>query len=496
MTDAKITINADGTGAVDLGDHISPVSGEGAPGARQQAIALVAARAAELDQPLTATASEAGRVWPLLISPDGTVTQRTLDTTPAAESPAPNLDATRPRAIIDPDSTEPSSPQPTTAPTAEWQQDPPPAVAATPITGHAVADPRWTELAQQPAEHGIRGNLNKIGMKFSPDARELEARHETFRQQLAHEEQQRLEDEQRERDEAAQETRRAARAREEAQREREQRALIQTNFGDCQTITVSNQKGGSHKTTVIALLAATFGRIRGGGVIAWDANETMGTLGDRTMEDFHSNTVVDLLEKSADDFSSVETSRIGTIDKYTRPQGDNHFTVLASDEDPERQDMVDGAGFRTVHQILERFNRMVFVDTGNNARADHFLAAIDATNQLVIPVSAGLDSALVAEKMIRALIARGHEDIVNNAVVMLHDSESRKADDTETARRFEGKVATVIPVPFDPALKDGGKIDYDALLPTTKRAYQEAAAAIALNLREQLLPAQDAATAS
>ncbi|MDN5655860.1 MAG: chromosome partitioning protein, partial [Kocuria sp.] len=207
-------------------------------------------------------------------------------------------------------------------------------------------------------------------------------------------------------------------------------------------------------------------------------------------EDLHSNTVVDLLEKSADDFNHVETSRIGTIDRYVRQQGDNHFNVLASDEDPERQDMVDGDGFRTVHQILERFNRMIFVDTGNNARAEHFLAAMEATDQLVIPVSAGLDSALVAEKMMKALTARGYGDLVQNAVVMLHDSESRKIDDTDTARRFEGKVGAVIPIPFDAALKDGGKIDYDALQPATRRAYQEAAAAIAQNLRNQIKETQ------
>src|SRR5690606_20244457 len=186
--------------------------------------------------------------------------------------------------------------------------------------GTAAVDPvegdaRWADISKQPAQRGWRGTLAGLGVKVSPSAEELRQRRETLREQIESEEQQRLEEEAREREEAAQETRRATRAREEAERNRGERTVIQTNFGGCQTVTVANSKGGAHKTTVTALLAATFGRIRGGGVVAWDANETMGTLGDRTMEDLHSNTVVDLLEKSAADFSSVETSLIGTIDK-------------------------------------------------------------------------------------------------------------------------------------------------------------------------------------
>ena len=56
-----------------------------------------------------------------------------------------------------------------------------------------------------------------------------------------------------------------------------------------------NPKGGAGKTVAMLLLAMTFGQKRGGYVLAWDNNETQGTLGMRAQQDFHARTVRDLL---------------------------------------------------------------------------------------------------------------------------------------------------------------------------------------------------------
>src|SRR5690625_7711613 len=99
------------------------------------------------------------------------------------------------------------------------------------------------------------------------------------------------------------------------------------------------------------MLGHTMGTIRGGAVVAWDANETMGTLSDRGMQDRHSSTVVDLIEQAAPSFGSVDGIRLGALDAYVRPQGDSHFDLLASDEDQigrascrERGQSKEGAG--------------------------------------------------------------------------------------------------------------------------------------------------------
>ena len=59
------------------------------------------------------------------------------------------------------------------------------------------------------------------------------------------------------------------------------RAAIQRDFDGPRTIAFINPKGGAAKTTGVLAAGYTFGTVRGGGVIAWDNNETRGTLGIR-----------------------------------------------------------------------------------------------------------------------------------------------------------------------------------------------------------------------
>ncbi|WP_246958359.1 hypothetical protein [Brachybacterium sp. Marseille-Q7125] len=365
----------------------------------------------------------------------------------------------------------------------------------------ADTDPRWTELSQQPATQGLRGTLNQIGLSLPPAKAELERRRQQYHQEQA-EAQAAAQARQREAEERARQEAEAQRQQQIQQtrlehrrrEEQEQRRLIQTNFQGCRTILVANPKGGSRKTTSTWLLAATLGIIRGGGVIAWDANETMGSLGERSIQDMHSRTVVDLLEQAAHQFDSVDGNRLGTLDRFVRSQQDAHFSVLASDEDATRQDIVDDEGFDRVHEILSRFSRMILVDTGNNIRASHFLAAVETADQLVIPIAAGHDSANAAHKMMRALSAAGHADLVRSAVVLIHDLEPTADADHEyidtvkaIATDLEDQVAAIVPIPFDNALKGGGQIRYDTLTPATQRAYTHAAAAVATTLRRTTL---------
>ena len=103
--------------------------------------------------------------------------------------------------------------------------------------------------------------------------------------------------------------------------------LIRRNFGGLRQVTVVNPKGGAGKTVAILLLAMTFGQKRGGYVLAWDNNETQGTLGMRAQQDFHARTVRDLLR----DLSQFQGAhgRIGDLSQYVRAQGEGMFDVLA-----------------------------------------------------------------------------------------------------------------------------------------------------------------------
>ncbi len=94
-------------------------------------------------------------------------------------------------------------------------------------------------------------------------------------------------------------------------------------------------------------------------------------------------------------------------------------------------------------------------------------------------MAAGRDSATVAQKMMRSLVATGHEDLVRRAVVLLHDLEPAESADPgylhvaqEIAADLEPQVAAVIPIPFDPALKEGARIDPTVLSEATRTAYR------------------------
>lgn len=509
MTNIAITITPDATGTITIGDATEPITGQSLEHTRQQAMQQAMAHARATGEPAAVTAQDPSGTFYLTVRPDGHIVDRPAPSeastsawekeaalivteVPGAQ-PISDFDATRPRHIAPPTqhlptpadvlperdelATVPAMPEPSED-TAQLLTAPTPATRRDPIE----TDPRWIAIAQQPAEQGFRGTLNGMGLKLAPTEDELEQRRETLRQELAHEEQERLDEVERARTAATQASRRAAREREQEKRERQQRAIIQTNFEDSMTVSFMNEKGGVGKTTDTYCVGATFGRIRGGDVIAWDANETRGTLGFRAQKDRHSRSVVDLLEEAAADFGTVEGSRRSTVMRYTRGQGDNQFGVIASDESRDRQDLVDGEGFRTVHEILGRFHSLVLIDTGNNHRVSHFKAALDATDQLVIPVSAGADGAYAAEVMMDNFISLGRADLVENAVVLLHDSATRSGDAGAVAERFQSRVRAIIPIPFDPGLDSGDQIDFDTLQPATRVAYQEAAASIAQGL--------------
>lgn len=446
-THASVTLDAEGRGAVTIDGAPQPLAGPDLATGREHARLRVVEHAQRLGSPVRFSVTEPAGTRDLIATPDGSVTPAPAEKQPVITTPA-------------------------------WEQ-PAPAAAQPPAE---EGDPELAEEERRPATAGVRGSLNKLGMSLGPGAAELKERREQFRARRA-----------REQEQHAQETRAEQRRREAAEAERAERGLIQTNYLGTRTILVANPKGGSRKTTSTWMLGHTMGTIRGGAVVAWDANETMGTLSDRGMQDRHSSTVVDLIEQAAPSFGSVDGIRLGALDAYVRPQGDSHFDLLASDEDPTRQDIVGADNFRAVHEILSRFYRLILLDTGNNIRAEHFTEALEHTDQLVIPVAAGRDSAAVAQKMMRSLIATGHRDLVRGAVVLLHDLEPAESADPgylhvaqDIARDLEPQVAAVIPVPFDPALKEGARIEPTALSEVTRTAYRRAAAAIAQSLRERV----------
>lgn len=255
---------------------------------------------------------------------------------------------------------------------------------------------------------------------------------------------------------------------------------VQRSLDGPKTIVVINPKGGAHKTTAALMLAATFGLQRGGYTLAWDNNETRGTLGWRSQRSVHSNTAVNLLQ-DLDRFADPGSSRVGDLDNYVRSQGATQFDVLASDEDAASAASIDAFAFRSLHRTLSRFYRVMVVDTGNNMRASNWQAALEAADQVVIVSTVREDTSQSAAWAVDALRATGHGDAVRRAVTVLSAPAPRR-DDRLAARlhdHFGALTRAVLDVPYDPALVDGRPLEYASLAPATREAWLRVTATVA-----------------
>jgi MinD-like ATPase involved in chromosome partitioning or flagellar assembly len=256
---------------------------------------------------------------------------------------------------------------------------------------------------------------------------------------------------------------------------------IRRNFGGLRQVTVVNPKGGAGKTVAVLLLAMTFGQKRGGYVLAWDNNETQGTLGMRAQQDFHTRTVRDIL-RDQQHFRGAG-GRVGDLSQYVRSQGEGMFDVLASDESATAGEMLTAAAFGDIRDVVSRFYKLIFVDTGNNVRAQNWQAAIDATDQLVVTMSARNDSAETAARMLDHLEQSGRQRLVRQAVTVVSMPPSRKDIDLPSIQRhFAARTRAVLLAPYERLLDSGEPIRYPLLSSSTRDAWLRVAAEVASGL--------------
>ncbi len=256
---------------------------------------------------------------------------------------------------------------------------------------------------------------------------------------------------------------------------------IRRNFGGLRQVTVVNPKGGAGKTVAVLLLAMTFGQKRGGYVLAWDNNETQGTLGMRAQQDFHTRTVRDVLRDQHHFLGSG--GRVGDLSQYVRAQGEGMFDVLASDESATAGEMLTATAFSDIRDVVSRFYKLIFVDTGNNVRAQNWQAAIDATDQLVITMSARNDSAETAARALDHLEQTGRQRLVRQAVTVVSMPPSRKDIDLPSIQRhFAARTRAVLLAPYERLLDSGEPIRYAGLSAETREAWLRVAAEVANGL--------------
>ena len=335
----------------------------------------------------------------------------------------------------------------TTAPVKPAQ----PVATAEPVTRRSLKETSFLVSAPvlEPATQGWRGALSRLGFRMDPSAEELA--------------------------------------------EREDIRTVSQHWPGPRTIAVVNRKGGANKTPTVVMLSAILARYSGAATVAWDNNESQGTLGWRTEKGSHDSSVLDLIDSSQALLSpSAQASEIA---RFVHHQTSDKFDVLRSDENDEGDHEVTAEEVDIAHQVLTRYYRLIVMDSGNTARAANWRRMIHYTNQLVVPVTAIEDRAEAARLTLQTLEARGGHDaeLARNAVVIVSESTDAKRGMSgdalkrakDEARRiadgFAPHVREVVRIPYDPALVNG-PIRYDALQPGTQRAWLAAAAAVAKGL--------------
>ncbi|MBT2520892.1 chromosome partitioning protein ParA [Arthrobacter sp. ISL-28] len=437
---------------------------------RENALAAVVGEAKTLSRPVRVQIEDPEGHGELFVSPDGSkqsvsYTARSrgrtsCETTPTAGNPAGELTAaplTAPAVQPAPAKAQtliiPAPPtgvpgghmtqqQTLEAPAARDQdQAEPQARRSLKETSFLVSAP-----VLEPATRGWRGTLTRMGFRMDPSAEELA--------------------------------------------EREDIRTVSQHWPGPRTVAVVNRKGGANKTPTVVMLSAILARYSGAATVAWDNNESQGTLGWRTEKGSHDNSVLDLIDSSQALLSP--STNAAEIAKFVHHQTADKFDVLRSDENEEGDHEVTAEEVDIAHQVLTRYYRLIVMDSGNTARAANWRRMIHHTNQLVVPVTAIEDRAEAARLTLQTLESRGGHDaeLARNAVVIVSESTDAKRSMSGDALKrakdeaqriadgFAPYVRAVVRIPYDPALVNG-PIRYEALQPATQRAWLSAAAAVA-----------------
>jgi hypothetical protein len=116
-------------------------------------------------------------------------------------------------------------------------------------------------------------------------------------------------------------------------------------------------------------------------------------------------------------------------------------------------------------------------------RAENWQAAIDATDQLVITLSARNDSAETAARLLDHLDQIGRHELVRRAVTVVtlppHRNESHPR---QVEEHFGARCRAVLRVPYDRHLSSGEPVRFGSVSGPSRAAWLNVAATVAAGL--------------
>lgn len=487
----KVQLTASGTASITNGDTLTPLRAADLATARALVTEHLTQMAREQNSAVITELTEPGGQYNLCFSPDGNVTMATSDqvenalntpklpeTTPVAFSPEPDQDQGENKEIVDeplgPDFFEnfepnqgaptpqitpaPNTPAPMQVPTTpvvptDFYQSPPtpPTQTFTNQPAQFEAQPSPAALApvetdplkvsllnaqknEVPARLGWRGSLNRhLGTTLAPTEYE--------------------------------------------RRVRVDETAVSTHWPGPRTIAVVNGKGGAGKTPTAILIAALLARYGGGGVVAFDNNPTRGTLGWRTEQGPHNNTVIELLPEVEHLLSPSATA--AEINKFVHHQPTDRYDVL-----PSRAEALDSTteteqAFDQIHAVLTKYYRVVVIDSGNDESSPSWLAMINKADALIVPTITRPEHAESARLLLNELAHSGQHGakLAQNALVIVLQASKAEPTPNQLVQTFKQITRDAIGINYDPAMS-ARPLMYETLNPASRRAWLAAAAAL------------------
>ena len=433
----------DGSGEVIINGTSRPIETTHAEEARAAIVAVISETATKVNRPVRVTATGPEGTWPLIVHPNGTVE---ADEDAAA---APQRRSRRRQATpADDPATAPAGPPPTTPQTEEppaadnpapWVREAP--KATRPTTRRELRQSFLpSEQAEEPATTGLRGLLTRMGLRVGPSEAE--------------------------------------------RRQRTDEQAVSQHWPGPRTIAIVNGKGGASKTPSTILLSAVFARYGGAGVLAWDNNQTRGTLGWRTEQGPHEATLLELLPQT--DRLLGTAAQSADLAHYVHHQTRDRFDVLRSKPMAlAHEQRVEPADVDAIHAVAAKYYRLIFIDSGNDESDPMWLRMIDHADQIVVATTTRDDHAEAGALLLEALAERDHRgaELAAGAVVIVSqaDPKATPAQVQRIATGFEPLAREAVTVPFDTAMVDG-LLRLGALNERTRRAWLHAAAAVARGL--------------
>ncbi len=247
------------------------------------------------------------------------------------------------------------------------------------------------------------------------------------------------------------------------------------------TVAVVNGKGGAGKTPATVLLSAVFAQYGGAGVLAWDNNQTRGTLGWRTEAGPHDRTLLELLPETERLLGARGQS--ADLAHFVHHQPQEKYDVLRSKpirlahENRLRPEDVDA-----IHAIAAKFYRLIIIDSGNDESDPMWLRMIDLADQIVVATTTRDDHAEAGALLLEALEDRDERSarLARESVVVVSQADPKASgpDVAEVMAGYQPLAREVVHIPFDREMVDG-HLRLRALTASTQRAWLSAAAAVA-----------------